>query len=269
MEDSKAGRRSAAPTPTPSEGRQQATTCQPSPWTTTPESLSIHVPPLAPISPHYHRHHRHRHQDDDGQGWDSEDDEEHDDDGENSIKRDHTREFPGIPPSFTALESQTSDTRSRSDSLSSVSCSNFTRRPLPTPSISPATSTPHHGHHGVGFSLGVGGGGGGEGGGGEGGFSMADEYGVTSDCGMSAISGAASVATGSTMKKRGGRGTGGGAERFHGAASFARCLHENLGEYTPLTVLPQEQDDANVMPLLRIYDIFTYFRHFFFPKDLP
>jgi len=113
------------------------------------------------------------------------------------------------------------------------------------------------------------GGGGGEGGGGGGAFNIADKYGITSDCGMSAISGAASLATGSTMKKRGGtRGgeTGGGAEHFHGAASSARCLHENLGEYTPLTMLPQEQDDANVMPLLRIYDISTYFRHFFFPK---
>jgi hypothetical protein len=68
---------------------QQATSRQPSPRTTpTPgESLSIHVPPLAPISPHYHRHHRHRHQDDDEQGWDSEDDEEQDDD-ETSIHRD-------------------------------------------------------------------------------------------------------------------------------------------------------------------------------------
>ena len=152
MEDSKAGRRSAAPTPTPSEGgRQQATSRQPSPRTTpTPaENLSIHVPPLAPVSPHYHRHHPHRHQGDDEQGWDSDDDEEQDDD-ETSIHRDHTREFPGLPPSFAALESQISDTRSRSDSLSSVSCSNFTRRPLSTPSISPATSTPHHG---VGFSL--------------------------------------------------------------------------------------------------------------------
>jgi hypothetical protein len=107
------------------------------------------------------------------------------------------------------------------------------------------------------------GGGGGEGGGDGGGFNVADEYGITSDCGMSAISG-----TGSTMKKRDGtRGGGaGGGEGFHGAASYARCLHENLGEYTPLTMLPQEQDDANMMPLLRIYDIFTYFRHFFCPK---
>lgn len=50
-------------------------------------------------------------------------------------------------------------------------------------------------------------------------------------------------------------------------AAYRKALYETMGEFTPLTKLPREQDETNVVPHLRAYDLLAYWRALFCPKD--